>query len=76
MTFSINHLGNNGHLGNQMFQYAFVKVMAKKYNTDFCIPPNEIFGKYYYQKLFSNIDEVLDIDIDSRSGNRALSRCE
>ena len=41
-----------------MFQYAFVKVfMAKKYNTDFCIPPNEIFGKYY-QKLFSNIDEV------------------
>ena len=51
MTFSINHLGNNGHLGNQMFQYAFVKAMAKKYNTDFCIPPNEIFGKYYYQKL-------------------------
>tara|TARA_Y100000004_G_C8938090_1_gene422971 strand:- start:693 stop:1481 length:789 start_codon:yes stop_codon:yes gene_type:complete len=62
MTFSINHLGNNGHLGNQMFQYAFVKAMAKKYNTDFCIPPNEIFGKYYYQKLFSNIDEAFDID--------------
>ena len=44
-----------------MFQYA-LHLMAKKYNTDFCIPPNEIFGKYYYQKLFSNIDDLFDID--------------
>ena len=43
MTFSINHLGNNGHLGNQMFQYAFVKAMAKKYNTDFLYPSKRNF---------------------------------
>lgn len=61
MSFSVNQLGNNGHLGNQMFQYAFVKSMAKKYNTEFCIPHNSIFGQYYYQEIFSNIDEAFDI---------------
>jgi hypothetical protein len=64
MTFSFNQLGNNGHLGNQMFQYAFIKAVAKKYNTTFCIPPKEIFGKYYYQRLFSNIDDCFDIKCD------------
>jgi len=60
MTFSMNHFGNNGSLGNQMFQYAFLKSMSVKHSVPFCIPPNEIFGKYYYQKLFSNIDECFD----------------
>ena len=62
MSFSINHLGNSGHLGNQMFQYAFVKSLAKRYNTKFCIPPKEVFGKHYYQRLFSNIDEAFDLN--------------
>jgi hypothetical protein len=62
MEFSINELGNNGHLGNQMFQYAFIKAVAKKYNATFCIPPKEVFGKFYYQRLFSNIDECFDIE--------------
>ena len=66
MTFSMNHLGNYGSLGNQMFQYAFLKSMSVKHDTPFCIPPNEIFGKYYYQKLFSNIDECFDIRCDRR----------
>jgi hypothetical protein len=66
MKFCINQLGNNGHLGNQMFQYAFIKALAKKYNANFCIPPNEVFGKFYYQKLFSNIDECFDIKCDRK----------
>jgi hypothetical protein len=66
MEFCINELGNNGHLGNQMFQYAFIKALAKKYNANFCIPPNEVFGRFYYQKLFSNIDECFDIKCDRR----------
>lgn len=62
MSFSINHLGNNGHLGNQMFQYAFIKSMSIKHSRTFYIPPSSIFGKYYYQKLFSNIDECFNIN--------------
>lgn len=69
MTFSFNNLGNSGHLGNQMFQYAFVKAMAIKYNTSFCIPPKDVFGKFYYQKLFSNIDECFDIKCDREVKN-------
>lgn len=66
MEFCINELGNNGHLGNQMFQYAFIKSIAKKYNATFCIPPKEVFGKFYYQRLFSNIDECFDLKCERR----------
>ena len=30
MTVSFNGLGNEGRLGNQMFQYAFMRGMSKK----------------------------------------------
>jgi hypothetical protein len=62
MTFSFNHLGNHGHLGNQMFQYAFLVGMSIKHSRPYCIPPSEVFGKYYYIKLRSNIDDAFDID--------------
>ena len=38
MTVSFNGLGNEGRLGNQMFQYAFIRGMSKKYGYDFMIP--------------------------------------
>lgn len=69
MSFSANSLGNNGHLGNQMFQYAFVKSMSIKHSRPFSIAPNEVFGKHYYQKLFSNIDECFDIKCDRKITN-------
>lgn len=69
MSFSANSLGNNGHLGNQMFQYAFVKSMSIKHSRPFSIAPNEVFGKHYYQKLFSNIDECFDIKCDRKTTN-------
>lgn len=58
---SFNHLGNHGHLGNQMFQYAALKGLAKKYNRSFMIPPKEVFGKHYYTTLRSNIDDCFNI---------------
>ena len=61
MTFSFNHIGNHGHLGNQMFQYAATKSLAIKHNRDFMIAPHEVFGKYYYTTLRSNIDDCFDI---------------
>jgi len=38
MTVSFNGLGNEGRLGNQMFQYAFIRGMSKRYGYDFIIP--------------------------------------
>ena len=48
MTVSFNGLGNEGRLGNQMFQYAFMRGMSKKHGYDFIIPdPNaERFDNY------------------------------
>ena len=34
-----NHLGKNGRFGNQMFQYAALKGIAKNNGYEFCIPP-------------------------------------
>ena len=59
--FSFNHIGNHGHLGNQMFQYAATKGLARKHNRDFMIAPNEVFGKYYYTTLRSNLDDCFDL---------------
>ena len=33
-----NHLGKNGRLGNQMFQYAALRGIAVKKGYDFLIP--------------------------------------
>ena len=33
-----NHLGNNGRLGNQMFQYAATRGIAAKHGYEWCIP--------------------------------------
>ena len=63
-----NHLGKNGRFGNQMFQYAALKGIAKKNGYDFCIPfgPREEYDftdEENQHKLFmafkmSNVKEV------------------
>lgn len=50
---SFNSLGNYGHIGNQMFQYASLKGIAANNKLEYCIPPKEIFGTRY--NLRSNI---------------------
>ena len=61
MTFSFNHMGNLGHLGNQMFQYAAILGMSKKHGRPFCIPHKNSFGKFFYTELRSNIFDAFDI---------------
>ena len=56
---SFNRLGNMGHLGNQMFQYAAIKGIASKNNIEFYIPETKHFGTTY--NLWSNIDDCFDI---------------
>jgi hypothetical protein len=56
---SFNYLGNYGHIGNQMFQYASTKGIANKNSTEFFIPETKYFGKAYNTR--SNIDACFDI---------------
>jgi len=53
---SFNYLGNYGRLGNQMFQYASLKGIARKHGYDFCIPPKENFGTKDSKVRDSNCD--------------------
>ena len=41
MTITFNGLGNEGRLGNQIFQYAFMKGISSKCNLEFMIPDSE-----------------------------------
>ena len=43
---SFDKLGNLGRLGNQMFQYASLRGIAKKHGYEYCLPPRSIFGLY------------------------------
>lgn len=65
--FSFNSLGNNGHLGNQMFQYAFIKSMSNKHSRKFCIPPKKNFGSYY--NLKSDINDYFNLNCDREITN-------
>jgi hypothetical protein len=50
MAISFNEIGNLGHIGNQMFQYASLQGIAKNRNFDWKIPPREHFGSSYSVK--------------------------
>ena len=41
MSISFNGLGNEGRLGNQMFQYASVRGIAANIETNWFIPPED-----------------------------------
>jgi len=60
MTLSFNSLGNMGHLGNQMFQYASLKGIATSNKTQFIIPPKDHFGKSY--SALSKLDDCFNLN--------------
>lgn len=59
MTISFSQLGNMGHVGNQMFQYAALKGIAKNNNLDWAIPPEYLFGRSYNTK--SSLYEIFTL---------------
>jgi hypothetical protein len=69
MTISFNDLGNLGHLGNQMFQYAALKGVAAIRKDNCMIPPKELFGKNYPTK--SMLDDCFTLECD-----RGISKFE
>ena len=60
-----NHLGRLGRLGNQMFQYAALKGIARYKNYEFCIPyysesVNDGIGNFLKTELFNAFDLKVD----------------
>jgi hypothetical protein len=47
-----NNLGSYGRLGNQMFQYATLRGIAKKHGYEFAIPPSDFQNEWYDHQLF------------------------
>ena len=47
-----NHLGKNGRLGNQMFQYATTRGIAAKKEYDFIIPDSDFGDQWNDHQLF------------------------
>ena len=48
MPISFNRLGNDGRLGNQMFQYAFLRGVAKNRGFDWMIPGDDEYSRHNY----------------------------
>lgn len=61
---SLNNIGNYGRLGNQMFQYASLKGIARKHGYSFCIPPKDSFGTIDQKVRDANCDiyDVFGLD--------------
>ena len=51
-----NHLGRMGRLGNQMFQYAALKGIARNRNFEFCLP-------YYQEYVDDGIGNLLKSEL-------------
>lgn len=47
-----NHLGRNGRLGNQMFQYAALRGIAAKHEYEFTIPESSFNDEWNEHQLF------------------------
>jgi len=58
----MSNLGNNGRLGNQLFQYAFLFGLSKAKGYDFCIPPNTDLMKCFDIKCRINSINLVRVE--------------
>jgi hypothetical protein len=63
MTLSFNQLGQHGRLGNQMFQYAALKGIAKFRGFDFAIPPSSGVDEWREHQLIKHFKLDPDLKI-------------
>lgn len=71
MTIYFDSLGNNGHIGNQMFQLASLVGIANAAGLDWKIPPPSEFGKRY--PLRSSIYDCFILDDITEHQGRSQS---
>ena len=64
MTLYFNHIGRLGQLGNQMFQYASLKGIAKHRGFDYAIPfYSDVFVDELGNKLRTQLFEPFNFDV-------------
>ena len=69
MTIAFNHLGRMGQLGNQMFQYASLKGIARNRGRDYMIPNNtEVVVDSLGNRLRTEIFRPFDLHPELRVG--------
>lgn len=59
MTISFSQLGNLGHVGNQMFQYAALRGIASNCGYEWAVPAQYEFGKNYAMR--SSIYDIFNL---------------
>lgn len=59
--FLMKNFGNNGRLGNQIFQYLLLYSLSKEYSCQFYLPKIESFERYFYLQNLSYVNiELFD----------------
>ena len=61
----LNYLGKMGQLGNQMFQYAALRVVADRRGLDYTVPN--------HNEVVEDDESILDLAI-SKFGNKRMLR--
>jgi hypothetical protein len=69
-----NSLGLLGRLGNQMFQYASLKGIARNNNYQYCIPPSQNKDEWKDHQLFNcfNLKNLTSLNIQYLSANTSI----
>lgn len=74
----MNCIGSNGKLGNQMFQYATLRSLAKKFNYEYCLPTiseRRYVGSNIYDCFKLKGEKREDTDLYKITCNESPSTC-
>ena len=63
MVLAFNHIGRLGQLGNQMFQYASLKGIAKHRGFDYIIPKHGVEVDALGNRLRTELFDPFDLDV-------------
>ena len=65
MTLGFNHIGRLGQLGNQMFQYASLKGIARRNGYEYIIHQNEAVDDGLGNRLRTELFDPFDLEVKS-----------
>jgi hypothetical protein len=68
-------IGKNGRLGNQMFQFAALKGIARNRNFDYILPPSKDNNEYEEHRLLT-LFEMKDVPVDTTTNTEIVRQLE